>query len=51
MIATVDQHKHRGLSSALGQPDAGGWASDELSELWTNSAPPALLPLCHPQSV
>lgn len=51
MLVTVDQHKHRGVSSALGQPDAGQWASGELSELWTNSAPPAWLPLCRPRSV
>lgn len=51
MLVTVDQHKHRDVSSALGQPDAGQWASGELSELWTNSAPPAWLPLCRPRSV
>lgn len=35
MLVTVDQHKYKDVSSALGQPDAGQWASGELSELWT----------------
>lgn len=39
---TVDQHKHRGVSSALGRPDAGWWASGKLERvIWINSAPPA----------